>query len=379
MPSPAQILAQREINQQKKAVVDFYATPLLAESPHEAIGPDHLASDDWLAWSCLKVDKSVVLYDHLGGFDDQLQNPLLNRCSKDFTYYTEYILPDIVLLKYNLDIKFWAYLALTGNHVYQLHEMLPWNNLQKSFDNFLCVFARSNQLGRSLLLLDLQTRGWLTPNNFSKHFVISRYFTLRNQAVTRLGISQQIPDDFWRLLHQIDFDSSSDHVHNYQALAPVMARNFVQIVSETFAYSPVPFWTEKFLYPIIAKTLWVAHAAPGYHHYLKKYFGIKFYSCFDYSFDTIPDHTARQKAMLDMLAPFAAMTAVQWQQIYDQQQDIISYNYNLFRSGQLTKNFVQRSPDLSVNNSIKLFSSLKSKLAPAGAAWAVPYLADKIS
>lgn len=277
-----------------------------------------------------------MLDDHLGGFDNSYKNSVLDQIPPGSTCYTEYVLPAQVRQQYpQLNLKFSAWLALTGNHVYTVVDTVNKNlKLGKpEFKNFLCSFNRANQLGRHWLVAALDNLGWFNPQYSSKHFKVNPESTeLCDFLPQPKSIKRK---KFYDSVYSFDFESSWDHCTNLKVLSPLIQDNFLTLASESFsAETTVPFWTEKFLYPVANQRLWLAYASPGYHRFVHRYLGFRPYSCFDYRFDYIQDPVVRLQTLLQTLEPFAKMTPDQWQKIYQEQWEIIQWNYEWLRSGQ---------------------------------------------
>lgn len=284
---------------------------------------------DFFKWSARPIsDNTYLLDDHLGGFDEDFRNRVLDHFAPGSTCYTEYILPDQVKKRYpHLNLKFSAYLALHGNHVYIVgREASRIAVPKKQFKNFLCSFNRADQIGRHWLVAALNHRGWFNPEYSSKHFALNQHSIRAHNIVPHINIKDL---NFYEQLIQHDWNGDSRaHKEHMWTLAPKIQDNFMTLVAETFAAeTTVPFWTEKFMYPIANKTLWAAFAAPGYHKFVETYLGFKPYKCFDYSFDKIENHADRLHALLEMLEPFSKMTVDEWQNIYQTEQHTIEYNH----------------------------------------------------
>lgn len=275
-----------------------------------------------IPYSRAVVDGNYFLSDHLGGFDKDFKNDILSQIPGDSTVYSEYILPHKAKKVYShLNLKFSAWLFLTGNHIYSVStEAAGIIHKPLDFQNFVCSFNRSNHMGRHLLVAAMFRRGLFNPKYSSKHFILD--------AETLTKHKLECPDFFNRQIVSFDFTRPDDHKHNLQALSPLIQDNFMTIVSEAMATNDgLPFVTEKFLYPVANQRLWLAYAPPGYHALLKNVFRFEPYSCFDYSFDNIEDPALRLKTMLDSIRPFAQMTKSQWMNVYEQQLPIIEKNY----------------------------------------------------
>jgi hypothetical protein len=283
-------------------------------------------------------DGSLVVYDHLGGFDSNFQNKFLASLPSG-TVYTEYCLPQHVKAIYpNLTIKFDSKLATKLNH---------FNNFVdceyppgKVFDNFLCCFNRSNHNSRQWLCWHLYTLDWFNAEYCSKNFVIPTapppgltYKTHSTHDFSNTELFCNAIVNFGKV------DAPINHQYNRSILDEKIQKSFLNLVSETVGESMVPFPTEKLLYPISNKTLWVAYAQPGYHAAIQRLFRFKIHNCFDYSFDSITDPIKRLVALTDMLSKFTNSDT--WKDIYAQEQAVLDFNFEHCRSGNFIKHFDQ--------------------------------------
>ena len=99
------------------------------------------------------------------------------------------------------------------------------------------------------------------------------------------------------------------------------------------ATSYVPFVTEKFLYSIVTRGLFLAYAQPGWHDHLEKYYGFKKYTkLFDYRFDTIENPVERLVEMITMISKFSKLSPGDWHDLYQLEQNTIEYNYDHYFS-----------------------------------------------
>lgn len=125
----------------------------------------------------------------------------------------------------------------------------------------------------------------------------------------------------------------SEHANNIDILYNKINNSFVQLIGETLAMSYHPFVSEKFIQPIVCKSLWVAYAQPGYYAYLEKYYGFKKYNkLFDYSFDLIDHPVERLVAIIKMLSKYANLSPKDWHDLYLTELETIEYNYNQYFS-----------------------------------------------
>ena len=124
-----------------------------------------------------------------------------------------------------------------------------------------------------------------------------------------------------------------DHSNNIYNLENKITQSFLHIVSETMPTSYYPFVTEKFLYSIVTRGLFLAYAQPGWHQHLEKYYGFKRYTkLFDYRFDSIQNPVIRLVELMSMISKFSVLSSDEWRDLYLLEQDTIEYNYNHYFS-----------------------------------------------
>jgi len=255
---------------------------------------------------------SIQVRDHLNGFDSNYRNLIFDMLTG--TVYTEYLVDDKVLNNYpKLDIKFDSELMIRNNFLLK-HAVLATQPPPKQIKHFLCSFNRSFHRSRKLLVDRLLHEGWFDVNYCSCGF-----------AETKIGFDE--PNNWTGCNIEVQ--------RNYAALNPLIQDCFVQIVGETVGESYVPFPTEKFLFPVANKALWVAYAQPGWYDWVEKHMGFQKFDCFDYSFDSILDPQQRLDALINMLKPFQS---ADWASIYKQQKHTLEYNFELLTSRTFIKN-----------------------------------------
>ena len=280
----------------------------------------------------------VVLIDHLGGFDRDLNcNVLhkLNSMDRMIDVYCEYFFDDSVKQKYQnlnlyFDIDLWTeqnFVTTFENH--KIHQDI-------AFENFLCTFAGVNHVSRRLLLAHLNKIGWFNPEYSTKNF-----------AYTDLEIDGDIQmlqgKDFY---HKFFIDETNfkqkissvsyntiNHVNNIKMLEKSITSSFVHLVGETVAESHVPFVTEKFLYSVVNRGIFVGFGQPGWHQFLQKNLGFCLYkTLFDYSFDNITNALDRILAITSMLFKYSTLGKNDLHDLYLLEKDNIEYNYDHYFS-----------------------------------------------
>jgi hypothetical protein len=285
----------------------------------------------------------TCIVDHIGGFDSSLRCQILDQLSaKSVTpghrVLSEYIFssdirknyPDLELC---FDIQLWKkYNFVESFKDYTIHPDL-------TFQNFLCSFNGSSHVSRKLLVAILHRFGYFDSEYCSKNFTFS-------VDVLDGHIGTYVDDRLYRkffILSDSDkfFNSSYsfghvkfNHANNIYNLESKLTQSFLHIVSETMATSYYPFVTEKFLYSIVTRGLFLSYAQPGWHAHLEKYYGFKLYTkLFDYRFDTIQNPVKRLVELMSMISKFSVLSTADWRELYLIQQDEIEYNYNHYFSG----------------------------------------------
>jgi hypothetical protein len=129
-----------------------------------------------------------------------------------------------------------------------------------------------------------------------------------------------------------------DHATNIYTLENKITQSFIHLVSETIATSYQPFVTEKFLYSVVTRGLFLSYAQPGWHAHVEKYYGFKKYTkLFDYRFDTIQNPVERLVELISMISKFNTLSCHDWHDLYLLEQDTIEHNYNHYFSGDYLK------------------------------------------
>lgn len=289
----------------------------------------------------------IQICDHMNGFSKNYTNTILDRI-KDYniTVWSQYIFTEQIKLNYpNLTLKF--DLSLPESTALAPTSLQNCTKLKthKSFSNFVCSFNGSDHISRQFLISALYKVGWFNTEYNSKNFStfcdridgnISSFFNDNQQSrfYRKFIINEsKSAEEFYKSIIGFNY-VADDQEHNINTLIDKINSSFVQIVSETKGDSYYPFISEKFVYPIIAKSLWVAYAQPGYHKYLATYYGFKQYNkLFNYNFDAIQNPVKRLVELLSMLSKFSKLTKLEWHDLYSMEQDTIQYNYDHYVSG----------------------------------------------
>jgi hypothetical protein len=287
---------------------------------------------------------TIVVKDHLGGFDYEYNNNILHDLPAGSTVYLEYLLPPKIKNLYpTLNLKFDAELMIQGNcldqlaeiaqHVVVEHRQFLPKTAHGRITNFLCCFNRSAHVSRQWAVSWLHHIGWFNDQYCSKHFSIQQHFCHVHPDLKAQYQNKNFDQKFLDSIITFNYNGScTDHRLHFHGISNKIQQSFVHLVTETIAESYYPFPTEKFLYPILNKSLWVAYAQPGYYQFIEKYMGFKQYQTFDYAFDQVRDPLIRLKTITDMLEPFSKLSRYDWHDIYLIEKDTIDHNFDLVKS-----------------------------------------------
>ena len=294
--------------------------------------------------------EKISLVDHLGGFDCDLRNPILDKIWQNYDnpITTQYRFDDRLRKIYsriNLDSSFILQQEINFKHFfeYKLHPIL-------SFKKFVCSFNGSAHVSRKLLVSIIKRFGWFDPETCSKNFqfIVDRLdghlVDYLDHDTYRLYRPFFISDDSRKFFDSIySFGHVRfDHANNIYNLENKLTSSFLHVVSETLATSYYPFVTEKFLYSVVTRGLFLAYAQPGWHDHLERYYGFRKYSkIFDYKFDGIQNPIERLIELMSMIAKFSVLSSDDWRDLYEMESDTIEYNYDHYFSRDYLK-FMQK-------------------------------------
>jgi hypothetical protein len=296
---------------------------------------------DLLRTTKLPLSEDIFLIDHLNGFSFDLKNSILDllverKCSN--TIYLQYIVDSQLKEKYkSINVKFSSNLQNTinfSNHInYKIHPEI-------NYKNFICSFNGSPHVSRKLLVSILNKFGYFDTNYCSKNFSYS-VDMIEGHISECVGNQDNFYNKFFIATNSDDFFQNKfsfghvryNHSQNIHNLENKITQSFLHIVSETMATSYVPFVTEKFLYSIVTRGLFLAYAQPGWHAHVEKYYGFKRYTkLFNYHFDTIQNPIERLVELITMIGKFSHLTSTEWRDLYLLEQDTIEYNYDHYFS-----------------------------------------------
>jgi hypothetical protein len=284
----------------------------------------------------------VYADDHLNGFDYNYDNLVLGHIQEfaaqqqqKIKVHVSYVCNNDIIEKFDwLDFKtvvFWGWKSFSN---YNIHPKIE-------FKKFLCSFNGSAHVSRKLLTAILHRFGWFDPETCSKNFTctndviyghIEDYSGERGDFYSKFFVSAN-SENF--LQTDCGFGwNRFDHAKNIYCLEDKLARSFLHIVSETMATSHYPLVSEKFLYSVVTRGLFLSYAQPNWHNHLERYFGFRKYDkIFDYNFDNVDNPVERLIKLMSMIAKFSVLSSDDWRDLYEMESDTIEYNYDHYFSG----------------------------------------------
>jgi hypothetical protein len=289
----------------------------------------------------------VTLFDHIGGFDINYYNEVLyhlNNRSEKVIARSEYIFDDIIKDKYpNIKFIFDINQCISGNHY---NDFINYNiHPEINFKNFVCSFNGSDHVSRQILTAILSNQGMFNPNYSSKNFSYNNnwiigqldHLDLDNDGIKFYTTFFKNPDDFNNKIYSFGH-VQYNHAKNIYNLENKLTQSFLHLVSESMATSYYPFITEKFLYSVVTRGLFLSYAQPMWHQHLEKYYGFRKYNkIFNYDFDLVKNPVKRLIRLVEMISKFKNLSTDDWIDLYLMEQDTIEYNYDHYFSGDYLK------------------------------------------
>jgi len=287
----------------------------------------------------------LEIHDHGGGFDKNLYHSIIDNAVKSGHTHisTEYIFDQRILDMYP-DTTFYLLYDLKKkilNHFdyYNQHPELKFNK-------FLCSFNGSDHVGRKLLVAILNKMNWFSVGSCTKNFQFTvdtldghlRDFVPTEHRFYRKFFIGHNSSDFFNTIYTDGSNNSKyiqfDHASNIVLLENIITDCFVNLVCECIPTAYYPFYSEKFLYSIVTRGLFVSYAQPFWHNHLEKFYGFKKYNkIFDYQYDQIINPVERLVELISMLSKFSTLSKSDWSDLYEMEKETIEFNYDHYYSG----------------------------------------------
>lgn len=290
------------------------------------------------------LPETVVLKDHLGGFDKNNHNPVLaaldelaQKTNVVFPVHSQYVFIGDISKKYkNLSLRFDSKLhnkLLSKLSEYKKHPAIDYKN-------FVCSFNGTTHVSRRLLVSILQKFEYFDPEYCSKNLSytldnvdghIEDYTDNRSRFYRKFFISDD-SDEFFQKIYSFGHLRFDDATNIYN-LENKLTQSFIHVVSETMATSYYPLISEKSLYSVVTRGLFLSYAQPGWHEHLDSCYGFKKYSkLFDYRFDTIQNPVERLVELMTMISKFSKLSYHDWHDLYLMEKDTVNFNYDHYYS-----------------------------------------------
>lgn len=291
-----------------------------------------------------EFDPVIYLHDHLLGFDSDLHSTVLDHVQSCThapmtVQWQNYATPELQsrypLLKFGYHT---GYLEQNWNHWFA-----PYlDRVPSDLQGFMCSFNRQPHVSRQLLVTHLWRRGLWDARFISKHFKVDAQ-RIDHEVTHVMGGSDRLylklfadagDGDFLDLINGFRPLAAMNHRSNAQYLLPKVTGTWVHLVSETLATSYYPFVTEKFLYSVASRGLFLAWAQPGWHQHLRDYFGFQLYDrIFDYGFDAIVNPVVRLTHLVDGLQRLHRLSVADLDDLREWEKDRRDFNHHHFASG----------------------------------------------
>lgn len=292
-----------------------------------------------------------VLGDHHGGFDLALNNHLLQildqharSVGRRYTIHIEQIYDKKITDQYKhlkIVFDFDSFVRYCGWSSFKGYTEHP----ERSMDAFVCCFNGGPHVSRKLLAAILHRFGWFDPARCSKNFThdtdaldghITDLVGERSRFYRKFFISDD-SESFFQTSYSFGH-VKYHHDSNIHRLEIPLVSSFVHVVSESLSTSYHPFVTEKFLYSVVTRGLYLSYAQPGWHDHLERYYHFRKYDkIFDYQFDSVINPVERLVELMSMLSKFAPLSTNDWHDLYLMEQDTVEYNYDHYFSGDYLK------------------------------------------
>lgn len=284
--------------------------------------------------------KEFVYYDYVDFFKEDCSARFLEEFGDtEVTVWLQIIATEQLKAKYpNIDFKFYNHYSFDKLNNYEYV-----SKATKEFDEFLSCFNGADEVGRQFVTALLQKNNLWSYNSCSKNFVYS-IDRIDGNLISFCGDTERfyrkfiISDtdsslEFYNSKYVLDRKNQFNYKHNADVLLPIIERSWLNLVTESCSVSYNPWLTEKIVFPILAKTLWLAFAQPGYYAYIEKHLGFKKYDkIFDYGFDAEPNPVKRLIKLFETFYKFKNLTKQELHDLYLLEEDTIKYNYDHYRS-----------------------------------------------
>lgn len=216
-------------------------------------------------------------------------------------------------------------------------------NFLKNIEHTVCSFNGSFHWSRMFFILALYQSG-LWNDKFcskSKKLIVrgrDMLSVLQSHGLEKIMVDTKQKDFRKFLLHVNEFEYDRyNHFNNVKVLNNIMNKTFVNAISETYAEGLQPWITEKTFYGVVTKSLTLTLGQYKWYKVFNECYGFKNFNCFDYNFDSNPDLFTRILSITDQLVKMSHLTKEEKQFVYENNKEVLEYNYHHFMSGEWIK------------------------------------------
>ena len=300
--------------------------------------------------NCQSYTFPLLVEDHWGGVDQDFTNPILDRVA-GFARSTGQKGMVIVDSPWQTRLaEAYPDLDFRYRHVREIWDSFYDYNQHPDHDyqNFVCSLNGWPTVERRLLMGALHRMGWFDRAYSTKNFAfewdqiwgdVNRYCDHDDAVVYSKffqgnnSFNHEVFGVDYNTVMPADSPHANDIIRNLHALDRRLTQSFVQVSAETTGMKYHPFYTEKFLFSIVTRGLFVFFAQPGWHQGLVDFYGFRLYDkVFDYDFDQEINPIKRMTKLICMLSRFSRLNRDDWRDLYLMQQTEIEYNYDRYFS-----------------------------------------------
>jgi hypothetical protein len=223
---------------------------------------------------------------------------------------------------------------------------LVLQNSEPAFKTFISCFNHGGNVGRQFLTSALYKLRMWNDGYCTKYFTsprdqidgnIMQYLTNSNNErfYRKFIIDDTIEADTFynnKITANVTLVQSG-RLSNLPQMTGRIKDSFIFLVSESSPESYQTYYTEKFLFGVITRSLWIANAQPNWHSRLVSTYGFRlFNNIFNYTFDTVQNPVERTVALLSMLLKFKDLSRADWHDLYLMEKDTIDFNHDHYYS-----------------------------------------------
>jgi len=288
----------------------------------------------------LYKNESIYIFDNLYGFDSNLRNPILDYLKKikfEKDIFIEYLITSDLEHYNSLNIHTSIQMLDECNYSW-----LEGYNIHPEIDykHFICTFNRGKRIGREIITGVLKKFRLFNPDTCTKLFTsdVNYKDTFLSSYEKYLTDDEVFLSDYYTIKNDKNALVDLNLLHgekirnNIYELEKTLTTSFLHLVSESYSHSYYPFITEKFLYSIVTRGLFLTYGQPNWHKFIEKYYGFKLFDIFDYSFDSINDPLERSVMLLSEINKFARLSIDDWKDLYEMEKEIVEFNYDHYMS-----------------------------------------------